>query len=648
MFYKIEYDISASIFLVILLLSCLNQKRFPTRSSKTCTFLISDTLIFTLLNITTSLTLVKFPERYIMNGTLSMIQAIFTNFFAIFFYIFTHTTTHQSNRISLKFWRFLTWVVSIEMILILSTPFTHFLFIYDADTPYTHSYGYIELYTMSFLFMGAALLEVIKYRKRLSTGRVMVVFIFMLITLIAVILQMIYPTLQLTSLACAISVFSAYISLHSPGSYYDFSTGTLNKIAFKEILFSREQKTTKSAIILKMTKTNKLKDVFGIEGRYHITRQFMNRVKEICETKHVYYLFNDTFVILFDKSGVAEKYGKKLREQTLTSMKIFPSENTENSINYIISARINVINDFAMLLRSEDGQTDYTSDETIALINYIASLRQPHHYTVIDQTVVSEFKERIRLQRIVENAILKESFEVHMQPIFSIKQNAFVGAEALLRLKDSDGSYIPPLSFIPEAETNGDILKISDIMLQKTCDFINETKLFDKGIQTVNINLSMIQCMYDGIIDHISDILFRNHISPTLIRFEITESVAVNDETRFTKLLEEMTERGIEYALDDYGIGYSNTSQILNHPFSEIKFDKSIIDSLASSGENENAIRYLFELAKEKKMISLAEGVETKEVYEQLKKIGCDMIQGFYFAHPMSADEFVKFLEEHN
>lgn len=647
MYFKLEFDISSLVFLLILLISLLTQKKFTTRVFSACFYMILNEIVFISLNILTSITLVHFPEKVAMNSILCMVQSVFNALFPVMFLIFIYITTHQDTKIPKKFWHAITTVVAIETILIFSTPLTKFLFIMTEDY-YAHNYGYFVLYALSTALLVDAIIEVFRNKRKISHKQRIAVFIFTIASAVSILSQVFWNELQLTGIACTVTVFAAALSLHSPAAYFDHSTGALNKLAFREILFTPKFISQSSVIVFKLTKTNKLKDVFGIEGRYYITRQLMDAIRKTCETEKVFYLFNDTYVIIMNGEFQAEQYGRRLLSLLSNPMKIYPQVNSNNTINYVLSGRINVISQTSLLCRSSDGKTIYTSSEIVSLINFIATENQQHNYTVITPEIISDFEASIKLQRLVEKAILEESFEVFLQPIYSIKQNSFVGAEALLRLKDEDGNYISPMKFIPEAEANGDILKISDIMIQKTCDFINKTKLFDKGIQTVNVNLSMIQCMYEGIVDHICKILEKNNISPTLIRFEITESVTVGDEARFARLLEEMKARGIEYALDDYGTGYSNTSKILNHEFSEIKFDKSLIDSIKGNIENENAIRYLFDLAREKKMISLAEGVETKETAELLKAIGCDMIQGFYFARPMNSDDFQDFLSEHN
>lgn len=644
--YRIEFDVAAVIFMTILLCSCIMQKRFSTRSSKALILLISDVLLACVVNIIISFAFFNYPHNIHLNGTLAILVALFANLCPAFYYIFIHTTTHSFTRIKGTFWNIMRAILFTEILLIFSTPFTHFLYNHTADGQMLHSPGYYFLFAPAFLLIFQSVYEIIKYRKNLLPGQILFLTIFASSTMILVLFQAKYPHMSTTGFACATAVFAGFLTLQNPGSFFDSSNGTLNKRAFLETLVSFNRDEPGSLIIFKMTKTNKMKDLFGIEGRYNITRQFMALVRNECHTDKVFYLFNDTFVILLDKQEKAEEAGKILKELIITSHPFSPVANSSTKITYRVTGRIHIVANFLMLTQSSDGKTAYTNDESISLINYIATSYAPHHINYVDKEIISQFQDQIRIKELVADAIDNKSFEVFMQPIFSLKENAFIGAEALLRLQDKDGNYVPPLSFIPEAEANGDIIQISDIMIQKTCDFINQTRLFEKGIKTVNVNLSMIQCMYEGIVDHICKILKDNKINPSLIRFEITESVAASDEVRFEKLLEEMKANGIEYALDDYGTGYSNTSKILNHSFSEIKFDKSIIDTVSQSTDNENAVRYLFDLTKEKKMISLAEGVEDKNTVEILKRIGCDMIQGFYFARPMSAEDFSKFLEE--
>lgn len=647
MAYRIEFDVAAVIFMTVILCSCLMQKRFSTRSSKALILLVGDVLLACIVNIVISFTYFKYPNNITIKGSLEMLVAIFANLCPAFYFIFIHATTHTFTRIKGTFWNIMKGILFTEILLILSTPLTNFLYYHNAEGQLFHGTGYYTLFIPASLFVFQSVFEILRYRKNLLPGQILFLTIFSSSTLILVMFQAKYPHMSTSGFACATVVFAGFLTLQNPGSFFDSSNGTLNKRAFLETLVSFNREKPGSILIFKMTKTNKLKDLFGIEGRYYITRQFMALVRNECHTDKVYYLFNDTYIILLNKVGQADEAAKTLKKLITRSQRFSPAANASTKITYRITGRIHIVNNFLMLTQSPDGKTSFTNDETISLINYIATSFQPHHISHVDQNIISQFQDQIRIKHLVADAIDHKSFEVFMQPIFSLQENRFTGAEALLRLQDEEGNYIPPLSFIPEAEANGDIIPISDIMIQKTCDFINRTRLFERGIKTVNVNLSMIQCMYEGIVPHICGILKRNNVSPSLIRFEITESVAASDEVRFEKLLEEMNENGIEYALDDYGTGYSNTSKVLNHSFSEIKFDKSIIDTVSQSTDNENAVRYLFDLAKEKKMISLAEGVEDKETFEILKKIGCDMIQGFYFARPMPAEDFSRFLDDH-
>ena len=230
-----------------------------------------------------------------------------------------------------------------------------------------------------------------------------------------------------------------------------------------------------------------------------------------------------------------------------------------------------------------------------------------------------------------------------MQPIYNLHTKSFTGAEALLRLKNEDGEYIPPMDYIPKAESDGDIVSIGRIVLRKTCEYISKGNLKNLGIEKVHINLSVVECMQDDIVKVIVDTLESYNVPRDFIRLEITETMLAADSEKLLHTMLDLSEHGIDFALDDYGTGDSNTSRMLSFPFSEIKFDKSLIDSMQNK-EGNLLMKHLTSMIKDIDRLVLAEGVEIPADVELLKNMNCDLIQGFYFAKPMPREEFVKFL----
>ena len=277
------------------------------------------------------------------------------------------------------------------------------------------------------------------------------------------------------------------------------------------------------------------------------------------------------------------------------------------------------------------------------LLQYAVVINSNHNaINIIDDKIIDEFLAAKKRQKAIHAAIQDQSFEVYMQPIYDLKSKTFTGAESLLRLKDENGNFIPPSLFIPDAEKDGSIIKLGEISIRKTCEYIKRGNLVNKGIKKVNINLSIIQCMQDNIVEQIINILDEYQIPPTMIRFEITETIMATNPEQLEAVMRGLGEFGIEFALDDYGTGYSNTSRLLTFPFSEIKFDKSFVNSMVVDDKNSIPLKYLMNMVKSSGMITLVEGVEEKETSDLIEEFGGDLIQGFYYAKPMPLEEFKK------
>lgn len=646
--YIIDFDICGSTILAILFLVTVRYRRFPTIRSLTFQSLVLSILIGDLMNLICALALERLPLSMLpVNIVLSVIHIFFVNIIPIFYVIFIHTLVVTHRKISCFFWMSMFFCIIVVFILTVTSPFTHFVMYFDADGNYQHGPGMTLFYIAAVSFMTAGIVDLIIHKKRVPYSQLMVAPLYVVATIGAIIFQYFHPAIMIIGFVSSISMLLVFFTLQNPGAFRNTSTGTFNLDAFKEVLIGSNVIKNGSVIIFKMTKTNKIKDLFGIESRYYITRQFMAYLSRICDNARIFYLFNDTYVIPFKKKNLASVYANKIYEATLLPFECKTNPHIEDTIDYPCSGRQFVVNDFSLITFDDKNGKPYSIDKVISIINFIAT---SYYATmnIVTRETLNEHHRQVKLQQLIQKTIENEDFEVFMQPIWNLKEKKFTAVEALLRLKDENGEYIPPLAYIPDAEKNGDILKISDIMMNKTCQFIKDTDLFNRGIEHVNVNLSMVQCMQEGTISHIIYLLTKYEIPVTRIHLELTETIASSDEKQFARVIEEMERNEIKYALDDYGTGYSNTAKMLQADFSEIKFDKSVIDAALGKNDRQKVMEHLILLSKEKNMVTIAEGIETKETADILENIGCDLIQGFYFARPMCKDDFLRFLDEHN
>ena len=259
----------------------------------------------------------------------------------------------------------------------------------------------------------------------------------------------------------------------------------------------------------------------------------------------------------------------------------------------------------------------------------------------------SGFEIKGNIDSIINEALKKNRFELHYQPIYSTKQKRFSSAEVLIRLFDDEYGYIPPDLFIPAAEKSGAIYQIGIFVFEETCRFIKSEAFKELGLEYVEINLSVAQCMQDNLANDLLEILYKYDVSPKRINLEITETAMENSYDIMMKNLNTLAREGITFSLDDYGTGFSNIQRIITMPLSIVKLDKSFIDEINNPDYQAiviNTIRMLKELNLE----ILSEGVEQEGQLGFLSEQNCDYIQGYYFSKPLPEEEFVRFMRERN
>ena len=253
------------------------------------------------------------------------------------------------------------------------------------------------------------------------------------------------------------------------------------------------------------------------------------------------------------------------------------------------------------------------------------------------------------VRRAVENGLL----EVYYQPIYSPLTGKFDTCEALVRLRDHQFGFISPAIFIPIAERNGTVLGIDRFVLSSVCEMLAATNVLDLGIKYVEVNLSVVDCIQTNLADSVLSTLKKYRIGTDKINFEITETWEKEITSAVDDNVKKLTKAGIAFSMDDFGSGYSNVSRIATVPVNLFKLDKSIVQAAFESEVSYmvmlNMIKLIKSLGKEMMdAITVAEGVETGEQAKQLIRLGCDHIQGFFYARPMPEAQFIEFLQEHN
>ena len=220
-----------------------------------------------------------------------------------------------------------------------------------------------------------------------------------------------------------------------------------------------------------------------------------------------------------------------------------------------------------------------------------------------------------------------------------------MSAEALIRLNDDKYGMIYPDRIIPAAEQNGNINKLGMLVIEEVCKLIKSDDFKKTDLKHVSVNLSVIQCLQRNLADQIIGVLKRYDVDPSCISFEITESLASDNQKTFTENINKLAEYGIKLALDDYGTGYSNIITLTNLPIYAVKFDREFVNAKEESRLEDiliNSIEMVESLGK----TIVAIGVEDEKLLSKLRDAGCDYIQGYYYAKPMRRISFINFCKD--
>ena len=283
-----------------------------------------------------------------------------------------------------------------------------------------------------------------------------------------------------------------------------------------------------------------------------------------------------------------------------------------------------------------------TMEQAISKVKHMGKGR----FLEVDEDVTNDMHRSLAIEQALIAAVEKGRFEVHYQPILDTHTKRFHSMEALARLNVFGYGYVSPEEFILIAERNGTILQIGLIVLEEVCRFISQYDLIEKGIEFIEVNLSVVQCMQDTICRDIQAILKKYDIPPSMINLEITESAAADSEEKLIRNMARMSLSDITFSLDDYGSGFSNINYIVVLPFSIVKLDKYIVWAAMKNVTSRTILEHTVAMFKASHLKVVAEGIEDIEMAKVITNMGVDYLQGFHFSRPVPKEQVVLCLED--
>lgn len=269
-------------------------------------------------------------------------------------------------------------------------------------------------------------------------------------------------------------------------------------------------------------------------------------------------------------------------------------------------------------------------------------------YSFYQESMIEKILREKEIESEMQTALNNGDFVFYLQPKYSLETRSIAGAEALVRWIHPGKGLIPPDSFIPLFEKNGFVTEIDFYILEQVCMTLR--KWIDKGYSVVpiSVNLSRQHLQREETLSRISAIVTKFKIPVDLLEFELTESAMFEKMVFLADFGQKLRKNGFSISIDDFGSGYSSLNMLKDVEVDVLKLDKAFFENENQERGNQVISKFI-ELSKSLHMKVVSEGVETQEQVDFLTEVGCDMVQGYYFARPMPANEFEeKYLKNQN
>ncbi len=511
-------------------------------------------------------------------------------------------------------------------LIVMSSIFTKAVFYID-ETGYHSGPWYNILYVCSFFYLIMSYLSVILKRKKIKGRREKyILLLYNFILTCGILARMYLPKLLLMDTFCLMAITVVYLAFENPEYNLENSGIVFNSRAFREYIEENLGHREYKCVGIVIHKYREMREVYGTkqmdEGLFLISRYLTQTFKG----KGIFYYRRGRFVILCPKD-IDER--QICRDIEARFRKAWRSTDTELYLEVGFAA-------------IEITKNDASSDKLMNTLVYAfekADKSDESEPVYVTEDEYERIEQESLVRRSLKNAVENKSIEVFLQPLISAESGHIEGAEALARLKDQQGNIIYPVVFVPVAESSGRINELGEQVFEKTCEFIRDNDLDALGVKWINVNLSPAQLMRFDLGERFSAIAQKYGVSPEKIHLEITEE-SVIDAGYLQRQIQVMEEKGFKFVLDDYGTGYSNLVRLKKCTFINIKIDKGLVWDYCK--DHDELLPTMIQTFKQMKLSITAEGIEDLQMAEEMRKIGCDYLQGFYYSKPVSMNEFIE------
>lgn len=417
-------------------------------------------------------------------------------------------------------------------------------------------------------------------------------------------------------------------------AYYDVLTGLANRSYFRDQLRKAIAMAARgyyhfALLYFDLDEFKRINDTLGHDAGDELLKEVARRlIARLREEDTIARLGGDEFAVIL--SGIADRKAAAAIAENLQQAFAQPVRIAGHDV--AISASIGIT------IAPQDAEEEEMLLKHADLAMYEAKARGKNTYHFFSQELNDAAKDRLQIENQLREAIREQQFLLYYQPKIDIRTDEVIGYEALLRWLRPDNTMIPPLKFIPVAESTGLIVQIGEWILWEACRFLARQHAHG-NLVTVSVNLSARQFTDQDLPALVGHILQRTGTPAGYLILEITESMLMGDTDAAITQLNELKRLGIALSIDDFGTGYSSLSYLKRFPVDELKIDRSFVKDIPDDKNDMDITAAIIAMAQKMELRVVAEGVETAAQVDFLLDNACYLVQGYFFSMPLAEQQ---------
>jgi diguanylate cyclase (GGDEF)-like protein/PAS domain S-box-containing protein len=422
---------------------------------------------------------------------------------------------------------------------------------------------------------------------------------------------------------------------------HDSLTGLPNRILFLDRLEQalarlRRANSLAAVMFLDLDRFKRVNDSLGHHAGDEILTAVAPRLKQALRATDTVARFGgDEFGILLE--DIASELAATQAAERIAA--VFARPFVLGTAEHFVTASVGIA-----LARGGERAGELVRDADTAM--YRAKEGGRARYELFDDDLRARAVSRLRMETELRRALERRELRLEYQPVVSLRDDAVVGVEALLRWEHPERGLIAPAEFIPIAEETGLIESIGSWVLEEACRQAAgwHAAMPDRAPIGISVNLSAVQIANATLPDTVTMALRAADLDPSTLSLEITESVLLGETARLTETLARLRALGVRLVLDDFGTGYSSLGYLTRLPLDALKVDRAFVDGLGRGSQDKSITEAIVAMARALSLPVICEGVETEVQLAELRRMGCDQVQGFYFSRSVCAGEITSML----